>query len=258
MRTLHYTPQYFNNPTHPISITVIGCGGTGSLLLTRLARLDYGLKQLQMPGISVTCYDDDIVEPQNIGRQNFHPTDIGQQKAFCLVSKINNAFNLDWKAMPNRVNENNINTVLKSNIIITCVDNAETRHLIASKNVDQRNHYDYNTPFYWLDCGNGKDFGQVILSTFYPIEQPNENSNSELPSVIDLYGDLNQYDTEEQQGIVSCSFIDSILKQDLFINDEIALKSSKLLWKLLKNTAIDIHGYIINQSQGKTLPLLIK
>ena len=35
-------------------------------------------------------YDPDIVTEANIGRQLFGPSDLGQNKAQCLVTRINN------------------------------------------------------------------------------------------------------------------------------------------------------------------------
>jgi len=256
INTVHFTPSYFQNPTHPITICVIGCGGTGSLLLTRLARLDYALKQLNHPGISVECYDDDIVEPHNVGRQNFTINDVGLNKAIQLISKINMAYGLDWMAHQTRVRDD----IPNANIIATCVDSTEVRMAISKTKFSADSYYDTQNSFYWLDCGNGKDFGQVILGTLNSIEQPIINdvlTTDKLKTVVDTYGNLANYDTEEVQGIQSCSYAESILKQDLFINDEIALGASKILWKLLKSPFIDVNGYIINQQQGKSQPYLI-
>ena len=77
------------------------------------------------PGLSVTLYDPDIVSGTNIGRQLFSDSDIGLNKAKCLITRVNNFFGNDWRAVPGI-----FPTVLKkarrddmANITITCTDN---------------------------------------------------------------------------------------------------------------------------------------
>ena len=40
MKKIHYTDSYLLAPYHPVSIFVIGAGGTGSQVVTNLARMD--------------------------------------------------------------------------------------------------------------------------------------------------------------------------------------------------------------------------
>lgn len=254
----HYVPKYFTDPTHPITISLIGAGGTGSLIIARLARLDFILQELGFAGIHVTVYDGDIVEYHNIGRQNFLKSDIGKFKASCLVEKVNFAYGLDWEAYNQFVGEN----IPEANITITAVDNADFRMRFI-KRIGKRTQMltEYKKMFYWLDCGNGKDFGQAILSTISPIEQPTSSTfdlRGVLPNVVDIYGNLNKYDTEETQGIAGCSVAESLEKQDVFINDAIALQACELVSKLIRNYRIDYHGVIINNKTGKMNPLPVK
>ena len=71
MKRVHYTDSYLLNPQHPVTVNLIGAGGTGSQVLTNLARLDVTLRALGHPGLFVTLYDPDIVTEANIGRQLF-------------------------------------------------------------------------------------------------------------------------------------------------------------------------------------------
>ena len=43
---IHYTDQYLINPRHPITVNLVGCGGTGSQVLTKLALLHSTLRKL--------------------------------------------------------------------------------------------------------------------------------------------------------------------------------------------------------------------
>lgn len=69
MKRVHYTDSYLMNPQHPATVNIIGAGGTGSQVLTCMARLDVTLRALGHPGLFVTLYDPDIVTEANIGRQ---------------------------------------------------------------------------------------------------------------------------------------------------------------------------------------------
>lgn len=242
---MYKLPEYFETLPHAISIDVVGVGGTGSLLLPRLARIDFALKNMDHPGIHVTAYDFDTVELFNIGRQNFGPGDVGLNKAECLISKINMAYGTQWEAIDKKKDE-----YWQSNITITCVDNVELRRKMCRRkkgiNTNSR-RTDYNTPFFWIDCGNGKDFGQVVLTDI----------EKKLKNVYDIYGDLEQFDNIENQGILGCSYEDKLNEQDLFINDEIALKTADLVYKMLRHKQIDYHGAVVNQKEVITKPFKI-
>ncbi|TDO68768.1 PRTRC genetic system ThiF family protein [Flavobacterium chryseum] len=258
---VHYCDPYFFSPRHPITITVIGAGGTGSFLISRLARLDFALRQLEHPGLHVKVYDGDIIEPHNVGRQNFTRNEIGLYKASTMIEKVNFAFGLDWEADNIMVKPKD---VTNSNIIVTCVDNAAFRmqlNDLIMKNYKISNRLDYTTSFYWLDCGNGKDFGQVVLSTMGKIKQP-KNSEfeliSDLRTVVEVFGDLGTFDNIESQGIENCSFRESIERQDLFINDMISNLASDMLWKLLRYKYLTHHGVVLNQGTLQQRGLIIK
>jgi len=68
MKRVHYIDNYLLNPQHPVTVNLIGAGGTGSQVLTCLARLDVTLRALGHPGLFVTLYDPDIVTDANIVR----------------------------------------------------------------------------------------------------------------------------------------------------------------------------------------------
>ena len=92
MKRVHYTDSYLMNPQHPVTVNIIGAGGTGSQVLTCMARLDVTLRALGHPGLFVTLYDPDIVTEANIGRQFFGPMDLGLNKAQCLVTRDKQLF----------------------------------------------------------------------------------------------------------------------------------------------------------------------
>ena len=88
MKPKHYVANYILNPPHELSVAVIGCGGTGSQVLTALGRMNYALRQLGHPGLQVAAYDADIVTEANCGRQLFAEQEIGHNKAEVLTTKL--------------------------------------------------------------------------------------------------------------------------------------------------------------------------
>ena len=78
MKKIHFTDRYLLNPRHPVTVFVIGAGGTGSQVITNLARMSMALQALGHPGLHVTVFDPDTVSQANIGRQLFTGTEQGR------------------------------------------------------------------------------------------------------------------------------------------------------------------------------------
>lgn len=66
MKKIHYTDSYLLKPYHPVTIHVAGAGGTGSQVITNLARMNVALQALGHPGLHVTVFDPDIITEANI------------------------------------------------------------------------------------------------------------------------------------------------------------------------------------------------
>lgn len=101
MKKIHFTDRYLLNPRHPVTVFVIGAGGTGSQVITNLARMSMALQALGHPGLHVTVFDPDTVSQSNIGRQLFSETELGLNKAVSLVTRINRFFGYAH-GLPNR------------------------------------------------------------------------------------------------------------------------------------------------------------
>ena len=98
MKKIHYTDSYLLKPYHPVTIHVAGAGGTGSQVITNLARMNVALQALGHPGLHVTVFDPDIITEANIGRQLFSETELGQGKATAAVTRVNRFFGTTWTA----------------------------------------------------------------------------------------------------------------------------------------------------------------
>lgn len=263
MTRAHFTHKYLTNPQHPISINLIGAGGTGSQVLSCLGRLDATLVALGHPGLYVTVYDPDTVDEPNIGRQKFSPSDLGLNKAECLVTRVNAFFGTNWEAEAVKFPMNLGKTKQENlaNIFITCTDNITSRYelagflrAVAPENANSR--VNYETPLYWIDYGNGQKTGQVILGTIpEKIEQPKSEkfeTVETLPNITDMpgYNGLSDEDSGP-----SCSYAEALAKQDLFINSTLAELGSTILWRMIRQGYIESHGLFLNLELMSVNPL---
>lgn len=255
---IHFAPNYFYDPTHPITIALIGVGGSGSLLLARLARMDYALQQIGHPGVHVIVYDSDRVEPNNVGRQLYTLLDVGEYKVVNVVNKVNMAFGLQWQGIPMDALPDGED--IRANIIITCVDNALFRVQLAQSLRYPFKGFEYDTMYYWLDLGNSRNTGQFVLGTLFHEEREIEREDFEqigkLKNIIDFFPDLDVHDTSSLQGS-GCRYSDKLREQSLFINDVLVAHASDCLFRLLYHKQIQKHGAFVNLETGRVNPILV-
>ena len=232
----HYFPDHIINKNGRVNIVLVGAGGTGSQVLSDLARLHFALQALGHPGFDVTVFDDGPVRTANVGRQLFSPSDIGRNKAEVLVSRINRFFGLDWKAVQHNAGKA---PLPQSDILITAVDTARARkEIFRSARRKVR---------YWLDTGNTAHTGQTVLGTLMPVPQPKKAKDvmDILPTVFDLYRDMEKQDTTAKQG-PSCSVAQALERQDLLINKMVATCAMQLLWSAFRHGYVREHGAFVN------------
>ena len=243
----HFTAPELLNPLNPISVCLIGAGGTGSQVLTGLSRMSLSLNALGHAGFQVTVWDDDIVTEANMGRQLFAQCEVGLSKAAVLITRTNRFFGTSWKSVEKPFTAD---TAQRAAIYISCVDTAAARFAIAEaleRIKGGSSHFD--VPRYWMDFGNAKDIGQVILSTIGTVKQPESQKYvpvGNLPFVTEEFGELlcisNTDDTP------SCSLAEALEKQNLFINATLAQLGCSLLWNLLRNGFTETKGVFLNLS----------
>ncbi|OGV45840.1 MAG: hypothetical protein A2017_18235 [Lentisphaerae bacterium GWF2_44_16] len=216
-----------------VCVSLAGCGGTGSQVLSGLARLHLSMRALGHPGgIHLKVFDPDKVTASNVGRQLFYQADIGRYKSDVLVSRINAAYGLDWDSHPEK-----FRSFVGDDITISCVDSRESRREIK-KNLKTNSSY-------YVDCGNGPDYGQVLIGKRPDLPMPWEI----LPELI---ADVPEDNTP------SCSLAEALGEQELFINQTVATYALQLLWKMFRHGGLDCAGYFINLTTGRTMPVPLK
>ena len=259
---MHFTDSHLINATNPVSVNLIGAGGTGSQVLTCLARMSHALTELNHAGLSVRLWDDDVVTEANLGRQLFAESELGLKKSVALINRTNRFFGTDWKAESQKFEKDyfgKFQSNMKSEIYISCVDSVKSRFEIAEILNDLKIDKGYfrNQPKYWMDFGNSQFTGQVLLSTIGNIRQPNSEKYKtveNLPFVTEEFGELLKH-SETEDDTPSCSLAEALEKQDLFINSTLAQMGSSLLWNLFRNGLTENRGFFLNLKNFHSQPI---
>lgn len=220
----------FQPPKGILRIALVGCGGTGSQMLTALARMDLALRNLGSDGLAVDCFDPDSVSPANAGRQNFYSCDIGKNKAAVLQERHVFCFRgFCCKAIQKRYSGEDCH------VLISCVDSRKSRREIVKKRQCE----------YYMDCGNGNNHGQVILGNGKDLPWPEKF----IPELIS---------TEPEDDTPSCSLAEALEKQDLFVNDFAVRIAAGILWDLFRYGGTDIRGAFFTLDPISVNPIKIE
>jgi PRTRC genetic system ThiF family protein len=236
--------------TSRVRMVLVGCGGTGSQVLTGLARLHIAMKARGHPhGLAVSVWDPDVVTEANVGRQLYAACDLGQNKAEVLVDRLNMFYGVGWEAVPRKFNSRS-GTVCE--FIISCVD---TRRARKGINAWLKNGFSgsYTNKFtYLLDCGNMASTGQVLLGQRPQGTKAERETQLPLPYV--LFPDLVDTSLPEDD-VPSCSLAEALGSQSLFINQMVATHALQLLTDLFFEGGLDVHGVFFNLKTHKSNPL---
>jgi PRTRC genetic system ThiF family protein len=241
--------SYLLNPRHPITVSVVGCGGTGSRVLTELVKVDIALKAKEHPGIYVKAFDHDIVSTENMARQMFYEEDIGSNKANVLITRINQNYGMNWMAVAQRLQESQ---ALASNIVISCLDAVKDRLDLIATLKTSPSYSDPEKIFFMMDFGNGKDYGQIILSYHgFEYDKQEQKMKKELfPDILTHlqgYGMDPEKNKEEDTG-PSCSLAIALSRQSLFINSTLAILGMNWLYEMLTKGYTDKSAIYFNMN----------
>ena len=222
-------------PINPrtVQLVLVGCGGTGSWLAPHVARVARMLIDKFNRQVEVNFIDPDRVEEKNIYRQNFCMAEVGEYKAVTLARRCGQAWNLPILAHTCALSDaagTKIST-FDLRVIAGCVDRASARREIW-KAAGYGNAW-------WLDCGNEKSSGQVLLGrgavcTEDPFSFP--GYCSWLPSPAIQHPDLlkdQPAPAETDVSSLSCADMALLNAQGLGVNPQIAATAGDYLWQML-------------------------
>ncbi len=238
----HYLQNKFLGTTHTRGwrVILVGVGGNGSKALIALKNIHLALEALGCHGFSVTVFDADVVSEANLVRQAFYPSDLGQNKAVTLVNRVNLSCGLQWTAIPEAFASK---YVQDCDLLVTCVDSGEARAQIAAVAHCSR---------YWLDFGNAASFAQAILGQ--PRRTVESKMKGRLPTVAELLPRVLEADAETDR-LPSCSALQALDRQDLFIGDAVVTAGMNIVWRLVRHGSIAHHGVFVNLEMGVMQPL---
>ena len=224
-------------------IVLVGCGGTGSQLARVVARMIYSMKAAQQSIPRVSFIDPDVVEVSNVGRQLFTQAEVGMSKAEALARRFNYSLGLsiEWHNVafdPGQHIERYQGTIL-----LGAVDNHQARHTLAQ-----------TKDALWIDCGNHRNGGQVVIGNsdnrekamdhLKLIERNTGKVNlSTLPNAALLYPQLLQPETTQPGSApdLSCAELALAGEQGVLINGFIASIAAEYLRKLLQREPISTY-----------------
>jgi len=261
---IHYTAPYLLSPTNPITVNVIGAGGTGSKVCGELASMHLALRAFGSPGLQVRVFDKKNVSAPNIVRQLYYRNEIGLPKAECLVARLNRQHSTRWQGFSFHYTEKNINShpAAVANITISCVDTVAARFEIAQLLSAQQEKCKHTNqyPYYWLDFGNGTHTGQAILSTISTHEQGRSKTHTPtgyLPPVTSEHKALLLEAARTERDVPSCSAAQALQSQDLYINGTLAIAGIGLLYSMLRKAQTSYRGVFVNLHTMSTTPIPI-
>ena len=142
-----------------VHVTLVGTGGTGSFLARSLGQLAWTARQDGVE-INLTFVDPDEVEARNVGRQGFCAAEIGRPKAETLARRVGGAHGIPVRYLVEGFEGGMVKLSHRQNhlnLLVGAVDNAPARRDIA------RRVRRANGRLWWLDCGNVRESGQVLI-----------------------------------------------------------------------------------------------
>ena len=213
--------------TRPVSVLVIGAGGTGGYIIPHLYRIAYATKRKYR----IVIADGDIVEKKNLIRQNFSNYDIGSNKAEAMAERYSDVFGIETEYVPEYIEDEDMlcdllmpkltsqeMTKKPLYIIIGAVDNNRSRVMC-------HNVFNKLNDVIYIDSGNGEYTGQVVCGI------KEDGKVISLP-VAEIYPDI-LVDTEKFPSELSCAERSVSAPQSIAANLFASMAVSAMLYYLL-------------------------
>ena len=250
--------------TRIIQIDLVGCGGTGSYLAPRLADIATLLIG-QGKEVRLRFIDPDRVEARNIPRQGFVKAEISLFKADALAYRYSLARGIEIAALPTTFADALQAGQYRyhSNIlwlIVGCVDNAAARQSIhdAIVHTAPDPFQSYYPAIWWLDCGNERYTGQVLLgNTADPahltraFELPDYCAALPLPSLQhpELLVPQSSAPLPTHRSCAERLLAD---EQSLLINHRVAIEAADMIAQLLLTRSLRRYATYVDSLAGTT------
>lgn len=228
-----------------LTLILVGLGGTGSFLARHVTCMAALLREAGKE-VQLTFIDPDRVDAGNIPRQNFCPAEIGRYKAEALAARYSRDFGVEIACIPSPFAPEMVEIGWDTlTVLIGCVDNALARvALDATLLKNERGAYSHASRvprIWWLDLGNGLDYGQVLLGSTTNVQSMASAFSigglprcSLLPSPLLQEPNLRHPRPEEQHyQRLSCAELLAANAQSMTINPAMAIEGADYLYRLL-------------------------
>ncbi|MGE3384755.1 MAG: ThiF family adenylyltransferase [Pyrinomonadaceae bacterium] len=250
-------PVEYNN----LRFIVVGAGGTGSFVVPALARLIFELKQQQNKSAEMLIVDPDVVENGNIPRSNFCFAEIGRYKAQTLAERVATAWGIETsfacESFDSEKHLKNSNSDFRSlTVIVGCVDNYLAR-LEMHRALEEFRSYGESSRVWWIDGGNGKTSGQVLLGSTTKTLKPDQYFTGTsicraLPAPSIQHSDLLTPEKVEVKSDASCPDRVRLGEQGLNVNQRVAIEMAEMLISMLLTRTLRRFAVYFDLESGTT------
>jgi PRTRC genetic system ThiF family protein len=244
-----------------LSLVLVGCGGTGSWLAPTVVRTARLLIEKFNKNVQVVFVDPDTVEPKNCYRQNFAEFEVGRNKAEALAFRYGLSWGVEVLALPcafdaellEKQLDQERHTYYGLSVVIGCVDNARARSEIQRYVAELTG---FSTARWWLDCGNDKHSGQVLVGGFNAKNDRNifpiPDYCTRLPLPTEQHPELSDAEIAEVELDSGLSCADLALRgaQGLAVNQQVAATAGDYLLQMLVYGSLNHFQTYFDQSSG--------
>lgn len=244
-----------------VRFIVVGAGGTGSFVVPAISRLIYELKQRQNKSAELLVVDPDIVENGNIPRSNFCFAEIGRYKAQTLTERVSMAWGIETsfsseKFDPEKHLKSSNSDYRNLTVIVGCVDNYLARREIH-RALDEFRSYGDQSRLWWIDGGNGKTSGQVLLGSTTKRLKPEQYFTGTsicraLPAPSLQHPDLLEPESITRSNNVTCPERIRLGEQGLNVNQRVAIEIAEMLSSLLLTRSLKRYAVYFDLESGVT------
>ena len=222
------------DPNHYLNeVILVGCGGTGAVWANGIARIIRMMKDTGKSIPHIKFIDPDHFEVKNVGRQLVQDVSIGENKAVELARRFNMTLGLCIEAIPESFDPKKHVTRYSGTIICGAVDNWRARQAISEAE-----------GAIWIDCGNARYNGQVVIGSTSDTEmmqsrlksmKPDVTTLHWLPNAAAVYPELLKPDPEDERlaQTLSCAELLERSLQSATINGFMANIATEYLRKML-------------------------
>ena len=205
--------------------------------------------------------DPDIVEANNIPRSNFCFAEVGRYKAQTLAERVTTAWGIETSFScesfdPEKHFKNSNSDYRSLSIIVGCVDNYRARREMH-RALDEFRSYGESSRVWWIDGGNGKTSGQVLLGSTTKALKPEQYFTGTsicraLPAPSLQHSDLLKPEKVEAKSDASCPERVRLGEQGLNVNQRVAVEMAEMLSSMLLTRTLKRFAVYFDLESGST------